>query len=61
MKFNYDFQRMLGYSEEEIYQLIYFDITPPKWHAKEQKIIKEQVLTRGYSDIYEKEYIKVVT
>lgn len=55
---NAEYTRMLGYSLEELQQLQYPKITPAKWHAKEQKIIRDQVLTRGYSDIYEKEYIK---
>jgi two-component system, cell cycle sensor histidine kinase and response regulator CckA len=57
-EFNPAFQRMLGYSEGEIYKLTYEGITPEKWHDIEAKILAEQVLTRGYSDIYEKEYIR---
>ena len=53
---NTAFEEMLGYSSEELRLLTYEDITPEKWHALEDKIIKEQVFTRGYSDIYEKEY-----
>jgi len=51
------FLRMLGYAREELPQLNYKKITPEKWHALEDKIIKEQILERGYSDIFEKEYI----
>ena len=47
---------MLGYSAEEILQLTTQDVTPEKWQPLEAKIIAEEVLTRGYSDIYEKEY-----
>ena len=57
-EFNPTFQELLGYSEAEIYQLKYEDITPKKYHEMESKIIKEQVMTRGYSDLYEKEYIR---
>ena len=57
-EFNPAFQRMLGYSEAEIYRLTYKDITPEKWHHLDARIIEEQVLTRGYADIYEKEFIK---
>jgi PAS domain S-box-containing protein len=56
-KFNTAYQRMLGYSEGELHNLTYKDITPEKWHAFEEKIIQEQVVPRGYSDPYEKEYI----
>ena len=32
------------------------DITPEPWHAFEAEIVRKQILPRGYSDIYEKEY-----
>ncbi|MBI4706302.1 MAG: PAS domain S-box protein [Candidatus Omnitrophica bacterium] len=56
-KFNSAYQRMLGYSAQELLNLTYIDITPKKWHAFEEKIIQEQVMQRGYSDLYEKEYV----
>ena len=56
IEFNPTFQEMLGYPAEEIYRLTYRDITPVKWQALTEQIIAEQVLTRGYSDLYEKEY-----
>lgn len=56
LDYNSVFLDMLGYSPEEIGGLTYMDVTPLRWHQGEAKIIKEQVLTRGYSDIYEKEY-----
>jgi len=56
LEFNDIFLNMLGYSAEEMYKLRYFDITPEKWHAYEDDIVKEQVMVRGYSDVYEKEY-----
>ena len=56
IEFNPAFQDMVGYSAEEIYRMTCNDITPPKWHALTAKILKEQVFTRGYSDLYEKEY-----
>ena len=52
------FRAMLGYSQEDLVGLTYEDVTPAKWHAEEARICQEQVLTRGYSDIYEKEYIR---
>jgi PAS domain S-box-containing protein len=52
------FLAMLGYSFEEISRLTYVNITPPKWQALEARIIKEQVLQQGYSELYEKEYIR---
>ena len=55
---NASFRAMLGYSRKEVRALTYEDITPRKWHAIEERIIREQVMTRGYSDPYEKEYIR---
>ena len=55
---NAAFRAMLGYSLEEVCALTYEDITPKKWHAIEERIIHEQVMTRGYSDPYEKECIR---
>lgn len=57
MEFNQSFQHLLGYDAEEIYSLSFKDITPEKWHGPEKKILDEQVMKRGYSDLYEKEYI----
>ncbi len=53
---NETYKKMLGYNDEELKRLAYADITPEKWHGVEQKIIQEQVLARGFSDIYEMEY-----
>ncbi len=58
MKCNESFQEMMGYTNDELLRLTYSDITPEKWHDFELKIVEEQVLTRGYSDVYEKEYRK---
>ena len=55
---NESFRRMLGYSSEELSHLTYNDITPEKWHDYENKILVEQIFARGYSEVYEKEYIK---
>lgn len=53
---NESFKQLIGYSEEELSVLNFKDLTPPKWHDYEQNIINNQVLVRGFSDIYEKEY-----
>jgi PAS domain S-box-containing protein len=55
---NPSYLEMLGYSEEEVLKLRYVDITPQRWHKVEQEIIDTQILPFGYSDVYEKEYIK---
>jgi PAS domain S-box-containing protein len=54
--YNRDYIEMLGYNEAELEKMTYIDLTPVRWHEFEAKIVKDQVLTNGYSDIYEKEY-----
>ncbi len=59
VEFNPAFQHIIGnYDDEEIYGLSHEEITPQKWWDMEHKIIEEQVLVRGYSDLYEKEYVR---
>jgi len=55
-EFNPAYQKMLGYPEEELRRLTYVEITPGKWHELESRILREQILPRGFSDVYEKEY-----
>jgi PAS domain S-box-containing protein len=55
---NRAYLEMLGYDEKEIRDLTYKQTTPAKWHAMERDIVIHKVLKTGYSDIYEKEYIK---
>lgn len=54
---NPSFTNMLGYSIDELQTLTFEEITPGKWHEFEKKILEDQVMRRGYSDLYEKEYI----
>ena len=49
--------KMLGYSEAELGRLTNDEITPARWHAEEAGIIQQQVPTRGYSEVFEKEYL----
>ena len=49
---------MLGYSRAEVRQLTYQQLTPARWHEKDAAVIADQVLTRGYSDDYEKENVR---
>ena len=53
---NRAYQALLGYTEEELLQRTYVDLTPEKWHALEMNVIAEQVLVNGHSQVYEKEY-----
>jgi len=58
LEFNKAFETMVGYTAEELFRLTYKDLTPEKWHDFETDIFRNQVLTRGYSEIYEKEYVQ---
>lgn len=51
------FAKMLGYSKDELKTMTYQQLMPEKWHDQESKIIQE-VVTEGFSDLYEKEYVK---
>ncbi|HEY9077297.1 MAG TPA: PAS domain S-box protein [Anaerolineaceae bacterium] len=53
---NQAFQDMVGYTPDELSNMTYLDVTPEKWHAFEQKILQEQVLRNGVSQVYQKEY-----
>jgi len=55
---NQTFSDMLGYSKDDLKNLTYQQITPKLWHQREAAIVKEQIMKRGYSDEYEKEYIR---
>lgn len=48
---------MTGYSADELHEMTYYDLTPDKWHEFESRIIDEQLLVRGDTDVYQKEYI----
>ncbi len=52
------FLRMIGYDKEEVTQATDHNLTPSKWQDIEADIIKSQIKARGYSDVYEKEYIR---
>ena len=47
---------MLGYQLDELVGMTYQQLTPPRWAAMEADIVAEQLLSRGYTDEYEKEY-----
>ena len=55
---NQAYLKMLGYDNEAIKKATYMQLTPKKWHQLEADIVRDQVMTRGYSDEYEKEYIR---
>ena len=49
---------LVGYDRDEITTHTYQDLTPEKWRAAEAAIIEKQVMPRGFSDEYEKEYVR---
>jgi PAS domain S-box-containing protein len=55
---NDSYQQMLGYTKDDLLKRSYTEITPEKWKDVESKIITEQIIPNGYSEVYEKEYIK---
>ena len=58
LEFNPAYRNMLGYTDEELRQLTFVELTPQRWHAMEARIVAEQILPRGRSAVYEKEYIR---
>jgi diguanylate cyclase (GGDEF)-like protein/PAS domain S-box-containing protein len=54
---NQAYRDMTGYSPDELENISLQDITPEKWHQMEGDIVENQILKRGYSEVYEKEYI----
>ncbi|MDD2467381.1 MAG: PAS domain S-box protein [Desulfobulbus sp.] len=55
---NESFRQMVGYSAEELSRLAYQDLTPEQWHALDEDILHNQVLLKGFSEAYEKEYCR---
>lgn len=51
------FAKMLGYSIEETKQLSFWELTPKKWIEWESHVQGKKLIERGYTDLYEKEYI----
>ncbi len=56
LDFNPAFRKLTGYSAAELRKMNYRRLTPRKWQVLEAQILEKQVLARGYSDVYEKEY-----
>ncbi|EFL51282.1 multi-sensor hybrid histidine kinase [Solidesulfovibrio fructosivorans JJ]] len=56
MESNPAFREMLGYSREELNGLTTLDITPERWQAPEEAVLRTAVDTQGFSGIFEKEY-----
>lgn len=55
---NRAFRKMLGYDEAELFRLTRDDIAPGQWHAREREVMARQVMPKGYSEMYEQEYVR---
>ncbi|MFZ4620736.1 MAG: PAS domain S-box protein [Bacteroidota bacterium] len=55
---NAAYQNIVGYTLDELRSMTYKDYTPSKWHKYESDIVEQQILKRGFSDVYEKEYLR---
>lgn len=56
ISYNTAFRDLVGYDDKDLENLKCEEITPWQWIEQERGIINRQVLVRGYSDLYEKEY-----
>jgi PAS domain S-box-containing protein len=53
---NHAFGRMIGHNPEMMLGCNENDLSPDKWRGQVEPIIARQVIGRGHSDVYEKEY-----
>jgi PAS domain S-box-containing protein len=56
LDFNPAFQRMLGFSQEELRQRAIHDLATSAWHGAQRGIIEQQVVSRGSSGPFEMDY-----
>ena len=56
LEYNSAFRNMLGYSDTELHEMTYKDLSPSKWHQMEGKIIQELLAKKGNTHCFEKEY-----
>ncbi len=57
LEWNPQFSKILGYTEEELHQRTWQDITAKEYIPAGEKIIATQVLRQSYSDLYEMVYL----
>lgn len=55
---NQAYQDMLGYSLKALRKKTDQELTPAKWHDLEKKLRDEQIMQKGWCEVYEKQYIK---
>ena len=58
MDSNRAFQDLTGYSAGELRKMNLKDITPHRWLSKDSDVLRIQVLKKGYSEEYEKEFYR---
>ncbi len=51
------FQKIVGYSDNELPSLSLPTLTPEKWHSKDQEIQQTALFPHGSTDVYQKELI----
>ncbi len=56
LEFNSAYRQMTGYSSAELRRMSVWDLTPERWHDMQKTIMERDVIARGHSDIFEKEY-----
>ncbi len=54
---NNAFELITGYSQDELLNMKYQDLTTKEWQLIEDKKIREQLFKVGFTDLYEKQYI----
>lgn len=54
---NKTFEKICGYSQSELNKMTFWELTPPKWHSEERKILDKHLVKDGTTGFYEKEYI----
>ena len=55
---NAAWEKMLGYSRQELYKIHLKDVTPEKWHEHEKYIIEEHLIPHGFAPVFESEFIR---
>lgn len=58
IEYNESYRQMLGFPGRELNDKTYIELTPLKWRKMEAGIVKNEVMKKGYSVPYEKEYIR---
>jgi len=53
---NQAFTSLLGYDDGELPSMLYAELIPDKWRAIYDRVIRDEVIPRGYSEVFEKEY-----